>query len=304
VPPLSLTALSAFAALTVALLLLWAPRASAAPHAASWWRGPFAVAVVLAVAAGVLDARGVLALLVLGTACLAARRASAPATRMAAHGVMLAASAVLLLHVVPGFDNPRVLSDVIISPGAEPYTKYLNFDKGVVGLFLLGLYAPDRPAADEGAGHLSGLCWRLGILAVLVMGLSLGFGYVRWDPKLPSWWPLWAWSMVFLTALPEEAVFRGVVQEWIARVFRQRQETARADVLAAVVAGSAFGLAHLSGGLVYVVLAAAAGIGYGWIYARTRSIGAAIAAHAGLNTVHFALFTYPALASAGAAAGY
>jgi membrane protease YdiL (CAAX protease family) len=70
------------------------------------------------------------------------------------------------------------------------------------------------------------------------------------------------------------------------------------------VAGSAFGLAHLSGGLVYVVLAAAAGIGYGWIYARTRSIGAAIAAHAGLNTVHFALFTYPALASAGAAAGY
>ena len=57
-----------------------------------------------------------------------------------------------------------------------------------------------------------------------------------------------------------------------------------------------FGVAHLAGGAVYVALAAVAGIGYGWIYASTRSIAAAILAHAGLNTVHFLLFSYPALA--------
>jgi membrane protease YdiL (CAAX protease family) len=43
------------------------------------------------------------------------------------------------------------------------------------------------------------------------------------------------------------------------------------------------------------VLATIAGIGYGWIYASTGSIAAAIATHAGLNTLHFLLFSYPAL---------
>ena len=45
----------------------------------------------------------------------------------------------------------------------------------------------------------------------------------------------------------------------------------------------------------YVGLAAAAGVGYGWIYSSTRSIAAATLAHAGLNTVHFLFFSYPAL---------
>ena len=47
--------------------------------------------------------------------------------------------------------------------------------------------------------------------------------------------------------------------------------------------------------VVYVILALVSGIGYGWIFASTRSIGAAIAAHTALNTIHFALFSYPSL---------
>ena len=47
-----------------------------------------------------------------------------------------------------------------------------------------------------------------------------------------------------------------------------------------------------------MLVATLAGIGYGWIYAETRSIGSAILAHAGLNTLHLLLFTYPALAAA------
>jgi membrane protease YdiL (CAAX protease family) len=41
-----------------------------------------------------------------------------------------------------------------------------------------------------------------------------------------------------------------------------------------------------------------AGIGYGWIYASTRSLVGAVAAHAGLNTMHLLFFTYPALRAA------
>jgi membrane protease YdiL (CAAX protease family) len=42
------------------------------------------------------------------------------------------------------------------------------------------------------------------------------------------------------------------------------------------------------------VLASAAGIGYGWIYLSTRSLAAATLAHAGLNTIHLLLVSYPA----------
>jgi membrane protease YdiL (CAAX protease family) len=40
---------------------------------------------------------------------------------------------------------------------------------------------------------------------------------------------------------------------------------------------------------------AIAGIGYGWIYAVSRSLGVAVASHTGLNLLHLLLFSYPAL---------
>jgi membrane protease YdiL (CAAX protease family) len=142
------------------------------------------------------------------------------------------------------------------------------------------------------------------VLTAAAIALALATGYVRWDPKLPSWWPMWMWSIVFLTALPEEALFRGHAQTWIETWLRRRTASAprladtgsaQPTLIAILVAGAVFGVAHLGGGPVYVVLATVAGVGYGWIYASTRSIGAAIAAHAGLNTIHFLFFTYPAL---------
>lgn len=33
------------------------------------------------------------------------------------------------LHVLPGFSNPMVVRDEVLSTGAQPYSQYLNFDK-------------------------------------------------------------------------------------------------------------------------------------------------------------------------------
>lgn len=293
-----------FAALTLALVCLWAPRVFTSPSpsllSSAWasriWIAPGVAALILALVSDVIDMRGVGVLLAFAAACVAANRArvgvgvgvGGVTAIVVTHTIMVAIGAGLFLHVWPGFDNPRVVTDVVLGPGAMPYTKYLNFDKGVAGLCLLGLYAPDLPARDEAAGHVVDFLWRFAVVVVVVMTLSLALGYVRWDPKLPAWWPMWVWSMVCLTALPEEAAFRGVAQTWIAHRFDSAWP-------AIVVAGVLFGLAHLAGGPAYVVLASAAGIGYGWVFASTRSIGAAIATHAGLNTIHFLLFTYPAL---------
>jgi uncharacterized protein len=126
----------------------------------------------------------------------------------------------------------------------------------------------------------------------LLVLAALAVGYVRWDPKLPSFWPIWTGIMLVLTALPEEAAFRGVIHTSLARWRGDPR-----SIFAIVAGGVAFGLAHAAGGPMYVLVAAAAGIGYGWIYASTGSIGAAILAHAALNAIHFLFFTYPAVAS-------
>jgi membrane protease YdiL (CAAX protease family) len=287
--------LAAFAALAAAMAALWAPRLVAGPHAHSWWVFPFAVALLLAQASGVVDTRGLFALFVFTVACRFGTHAVDSAARGFALAVMLALSAGFLVHAVPGFANPRVLDSVTVSADAAPYIKYLNFDKGVAGLVLLGLFAPERTRQRAPAGTLPAAAWRFAIVAGVVMTLTVAAGYARWDPKLPAWWPLWLASMVFLTALPEEAFFRHVVQgglhAWLG-------ESSRARWAATLVAATLFGLAHLGGGWIYAGLATFAGVGYGLVYALTRSIGAAIVAHSTLNLLHLLFFSYPALASA------
>lgn len=289
--PLPLPAVLAFAGLTMSLASLWASRLS--PRASQWWMWPFAAALIAALASGLIDTRGLGVVLLFALACAVADRATAPGCRFTAHGVALILAAGLMLHRLPGFHNPVALSNVVLGPGSEPYTKYLNFDKGIVGLFILGLYAPDLTAHDLGVAHARAALARFALVAALTMTATPALGYVRWDPKVPEWWPLWAWSMVFLTALPEEALFRGVVQTWLER---RLSGTAWAGAIAAAISGTLLGLAHANGGPAYIALATIAGMGYGWIYRSTQSIGLAIAAHSGLNAIHLVFFSYPALA--------
>lgn len=288
------------------MVLVWSRRIRSSTLAAWAWLIPAALAVVMAAVVGVIEPSGVFLLVVLGAACGAAAGAAcpergakrrvegaSPALRLGAHVIMLVIAAGLMLHALPGFHNPVVVDRVVLGPASTPYTKYLNFDKGMAGLLLLAVYLPQLPARDEGARHVGAFAWRFALVTAVVLALSVAAGVVQPQPKAPDWWPLWVWSMIFLTALPEEVVFRGVVQTWLQM---RLQRWPRGDVAAIAIAGVLFGIAHAAGGIVYVCLAAVAGMGYGWICARTRSIAAAILAHAGLNAVHFFLFTYPSVA--------
>lgn len=284
---MSVSATAAFVALGLAAGCLWVGRSGDFRRPLRVWLLPGVFSLAMALVGGLIDAGGLLAILVLATAAATANRTGS----LWAHGIVLALTAGLFLHAVPGFANPRVLNEVIVGADSLSYTKYLNFDKGAAGLILLGVYVPERIARDDGWRHVRTLPWRLLVLVIAVMAAALAVGLVRWDPKVPEWWPLWLWSMVLLTALPEEAAFRGVIQTWIAR---RRGEND--DRLAITVAGLLFGLAHAAGGPAYVLVASVAGVGYGWIYARTRSLGSAIVAHTTLNAAHLLLFSYPALA--------
>ena len=288
-PPLTL---ATFGALTVALLALWAPRVSASPQAPTWWVLPFAATLLLAQMAGLVESAGLVTLFGVVAACRVTQQAPHGGLKGFAIAALLTLSAGILLHALPGFVSPTVVDAVRTSADAAPYTKYLNVDKGMLGLFLLGLVAPQR-AIRPSRVPLSRALPPFVAMAALAMGATVAAGYAHWDPKLPGWWPVWLWSMVTLTALPEEALFRhliqGGLQVWLGA-------STRGYALAAVVSGTLFGLAHVGGGWTYVLLATIAGIGYGWIYALTGSIAASILAHTGLNLLHLLFFTYPALA--------
>ena len=291
--PLSAPVVTTFAALAAAMVALWAPRVWFSPHARSLWVLPFAVALLAAQMANIVTTPGLIAMFVLITATRVGYHAPDGGLRGFALALMLALAAGLLLHAVPGFDNPGLVDGVRLSADAEPYTKFLNFDKGVLGLFLLGLYAPERALRRAPRGAAIAVAWRFAVVAVVVMALTVAAGYARWDPKLPAWWPAWLASMIFFTALPEEAVFRHVIQGGLQTWLGPTQQS-RWTALAA--AAALFGLAHVGGGWVYVALATVAGLGYGLVYAITGSIVAAILAHTALNTLHLLFFTYPALA--------
>jgi membrane protease YdiL (CAAX protease family) len=284
-------AVAAFAALVAAMVALWAPRLTTSPGAATWWVIPFGAALVLALGSDFVDTWGLAALFVFVTACRLIAATPDGALRGFAIAVVLAASAGFMAHALPGFTNPRVLDGVRLSADSLPYTKFMNFDKGAMGLLLLGLVAPPR-AIRRSRAPTTALLWRFGVAALVVMAATVAVGYARWDPKLPEWWPLWLWTMVFLTALPEEALFRHLIQGglevWLGGTMRARW-------MAMAAASVVFGLAHAAGGVTYVVLATLAGLGYGWIYAVSGSVTASILAHTGLNLLHLLFFSYPAL---------
>ena len=125
--------------------------------------------------------------------------------------------------------------------------------------------------------------------------LSLILWFVRFDPKWSELFWLWAWTNLLFACIAEEAVFRGIMQRYlIAGLMKYRYGTSIGLVLAAVL----FGMAHYPGGVKYVLLSTVAGLGYGWIYHRTKQIEASILTHFLLNCIHFIFFTYPALATA------
>lgn len=208
-------------------------------------------------------------------------------------GMVLVAAAALMIHWMPGFANPRVIDAVRFTPDAVPFSLYVNFDKTLVALALLGLAHARVASAGEWRSVLGEVAKVAPLTIAVVLAGSLALGYVRWAPKLPAEAPLWLAVNLLFTCTAEEALFRGFVQGGLRRVW---VNVRGGHWLALAVAALLFGLAHAAGGWSYVALATVAGAGYGWVYERTQRVEAAVLVHWTLNALHFFLFTYPALA--------
>ena len=198
-----------------------------------------------------------------------------------------AMSLMLALHLWPGFHNPSLWGPALMMPGALPYELRLPLDKALAGLALLTCL-PRRGCLPDFWPRLLPF---LILTPALVLSLAVVQGFTHWAPGGRPEIPLFLVVNLLYTCAAEEAFFRGWLQEGLHRLFRRQPW---GSPLAIVLPALLFGLAHLASGPRYAVLAAGAGLGYGWAYARTRRIEAPVLVHFALNAVHFLAFVYPA----------
>jgi len=188
----------------------------------------------------------------------------------------------LTLHLVPGFDNLKVLDRVQAGPASVPFTLYLNLDKPLIFFGLLLAW----PALLGPGGTMR---WRplallmLPLAALLITAWLLGA--LKPDVGLPHWWWLFAFNNLVFTCVAEEALFRGLIQQGVASRSK--------PWLGLLVASLLFGAAHLAGGPLLVLFAALAGACYGLAFQLSGRLSVAILLHFLFNFAHLALFTYP-----------
>jgi CAAX protease family protein len=277
--------------LTLTVLSLWlAPRA---------WPTLLVLTFLTGCASGQLTWLAGLWIILLAGACYAyandlpwTSKGPVRAVKAASFAGIVVLAIGLATHSMPGFHNLQILPPTRLTPRSMPYDQWINFDKTIAGVLILGIWYRKLITA---ATQLKIVLWRavvptlFTIAFVIVLGRALG--YIQWDPKWTSQFWLWAVINLLATCMSEEAFFRAFLQSEIDQLAAKRPGGA---IIAIACSAALFGIAHMAGGWRYVTLAGVAGAGYGTVFYRNRSIEASILAHFSLNAVHFLLFTYPA----------
>ncbi len=269
--------------LLVAIASLWAWRE------VYLWAPLCLIATALAWWGGYLNWIGV-AELALFTALVALYpRTASQWARVAVGLVIFALGCGILLALLPGVFKWRLTPFFTLSANSYPYRLSLNFAKPVVGVILIGLLFPTAQDLAQRLATWVRTCIPLWLAGLAIVGVIAYFtGFVTWAPKSPTISWMWGVKNLLFVALPEEALFRG---------FIQHQLTLKWGPWPAIlIAALLFGGLHFWGGPIYMLLAAIAGIMYGWSYQRAGLEGA-IVSHFLLNAVHFFLFSYPGLQS-------
>ncbi|MBI2742755.1 MAG: CPBP family intramembrane metalloprotease [Chlamydiales bacterium] len=279
-----------FFALMMATLSFWVKRTF-------WLWGTFTLlALLLGYQAKIIGPVGLIPLTLLGIShWMIVHKATTGHPRNVFIGLAVILSIGLNFHLFPGFQNWKFAESLTLGEGATSYTFWINFDKPFIGIFLLAWMIPLAQSKIEIVKILKKAI-PLSILGTaLMIGLSLYLGVIKWDPKLPWIICIWPLTNLFFAVIPEEAFFRGFIQEEIFQRFKPF--TGLASIFAVSLTAVFFALMHI--GWVrdptFLSLVFVAGCVYGTIYQLTKSIESSILCHILVNLTHILLFTYPTL---------
>ena len=176
--------------------------------------------------------------------------------------------------------------------GALNATPLVALDLGLL-LFVLAAPVPglgftfafDRRDLGSAAAALM-------LFAAVAIPLGIGIGFIHYHPRpfQPLTWLARAISVYFLTAIPEELLFRGLIQNLLEKRWPWGGRRFASLALAAAV----FGAAHLNNPPIpnvrYAVLATLAGLAYGWCWQRTRKVTASALTHGAVDVIWHLIF--------------
>jgi membrane protease YdiL (CAAX protease family) len=148
-------------------------------------------------------------------------------------------------------------------------------------------YNAPRRISDLGIAAAGFVC-AAGVL--IPVGLAVGFLGPAHTPTAGAPTLLARTGFIFAaTALPEEILFRSLIQNWLMQRFGPGHGVV---ALAAVI----FGLAHLNNGpgaapnWPYAIVASLAGFIFGTVFRRSSTILSSALVHTGVNTVKYLFF--------------
>lgn len=192
-----------------------------------------------------------------------------------------------------GFNYPLLSQAESLYPGGERWMLFVNFSKGLGGcLVVLWLgsvgYARSRIAAN--GAFPSGMDWLLAIGgALIVLGVANVLFGVAWQPKIAN--DLLAFLVVNLlvTVLAEEAFFRLLLQDQIARFCKAKVAIWVSVALVALL----FSVSHSGAVGPAFFLYLIAGTVYALVYTVTRRLTVSVVTHFSVNVGHFVFLEYP-----------
>jgi membrane protease YdiL (CAAX protease family) len=137
--------------------------------------------------------------------------------------------------------------------------------------------------------------WSFFVLASLIVfsciaiPLGTAIHFIEFAPRFSEWksLPFLSLGILFFTAWPEEFLFRGLLQNLLARV-------SKSELAGWWTASLLFGFSHITNmgfpNWRYVLLASIAGFFYGWTWRKTGSIFASALVHAAVDMLWHLLF--------------
>ena len=282
--------LTTYSLLILAILSFWIYRRSFI------WGSLIVASIILAFIAKILTPAGLLPILLLAGCHFGLNAKVKGPLRFMLTSLASVISIGLILHLFPGYNNWLIVKDLHVSTNAVPFTLYFNYDKPFIGIFILALHLPllSSWAAWKRKLPLMGL-WA-GITIAVMLLASRAFNIVHIDPKIPMITLPWIIANLFLVCIPDEAFWRGFLQQKITNYLKPK--TQWAPLIAIGILSVFFALMHLLFVFQarYIILAFIASALYGLSYHYTKSVEGAIASHFLLNVAQFFFFTYPALA--------
>ena len=182
------------------------------------------------------------------------------------------------------------LFDPALESPEEGFAQALAINMGVVAFAAWRRLPGIGYRFEFDRNQISGALVSFSIFAAIAIPLGFAIGFIRYSFDLSklALAPAAFLGIYLLVAIPEEVLFRGLIQNWLERVSGR-------PVFSLMLASIVFGAAHLNNGPVvpnysYFLMASIAGVFYGLVWQRTGSIAAAAVTHALVDTAWSAAF--------------